>query len=94
MKFEWDEDKSADCYEKRGFDFRYAARVFFDPGRITRQDKRFDYGEERYILFGHIEERLYCVVYTMRSECIRIISARKANTREVRAYEDSHNGNY
>jgi uncharacterized DUF497 family protein len=26
--FEWDEEKSARCYEVRGFDFVYAAKLF------------------------------------------------------------------
>jgi uncharacterized DUF497 family protein len=37
---------------------------------------------------GQIEERLFVVVYTPRQEAIRIVSARKANHREVKQYED------
>ncbi|MDP3636554.1 MAG: BrnT family toxin [Azonexus sp.] len=38
---------------------------------------------------GKIEQRLLVVVYTPRHDAMRIISARKANQREVRHYEDS-----
>lgn len=86
MEFEWDAQKSNACYAQRGFDFRFAANVFFDPCRITMQDVRENYGESRYVTFGHIEGRLFCVVYTLRGETIRIISARKANSREVKKY--------
>jgi hypothetical protein len=91
MNFEWDEAKSEACFRMRGFDFAYAARAFLDPDRIVHADTRHSYGEERYQLIGIIEQRLFVVVYTPRGDVIRIISARKANQREVRHYEDSTN---
>ncbi|PKO62506.1 MAG: BrnT family toxin [Betaproteobacteria bacterium HGW-Betaproteobacteria-18] len=89
MKFEWDESKSETCFQDRGFDFAYAARAFFDPDRIVQVDTRHSYGEDRFQLMGKIEWRLFVVVYTLRQDVTRIISARKANQREVRHYEDS-----
>ena len=89
MNFEWDEDKSEACFQERGFDFSYAARAFFDPGRLVQTDTRYNYGEDRFQLMGKIESRLFVVVYTPRHEAIRIISARKANQREIRHYENS-----
>ena len=88
MKFEWDEDKSDTCFKERGFDFVYALRAFLDPKRIVRKDTRWSYGEDRYQMLGAIEHRVFVVVYTIRSGAIRIISARKANQREVTDYED------
>ena len=72
----------------RGFDFAYAASAFADPGRIVEQDNRFSYGEDRYQLIGRIEGRLYVLIYTVRRDEYRIISARKANQREVNRYEN------
>jgi uncharacterized DUF497 family protein len=89
MNFEWDEAKSEACYTQRGFDFAYAARAFLDPDRIVQADTRHSYGEERYQLMGMIEQRHFLVVYTARHDAIRIISARKANQREIKHYEDS-----
>ena len=83
--FEWDETKSEACFHERGFDFAYAARAFFDPDRLVQADARHSYGEERYRLMGKIEQRLFVVV---RHEAMRIISARKANQRELRQYEN------
>lgn len=88
MNFEWDEAKSERCFRERGFDFAYAARAFFDPDRLIQADTRHDYGEARYQLIGKIEDRLFVVVYTPRQNAIRIISARKANQREVKYYEN------
>ena len=87
MEFEWDEAKSSACFENRGFNFAYAVRTFLDPHRIVAQDRRRDYGENRYRLLGMIDGRVYAVVYTMRLSAIRIISARKANRKEVADYE-------
>jgi uncharacterized DUF497 family protein len=91
MNFEWDEDKSRACYQMRGFDFAYAAFAFADPDRIIRQDDRFSNGEHRYELIGRIEGRLYVLIYTPRRDVIRIMSARKANPREVKRYENRSN---
>ena len=87
MEFEWDDAKSNDCFMHRGFDFAYAIRAFLDPNRIVGRDRRWDYGEDRYRLLGAIERRVLVLIYTMRGSAIRIISARKANRKEVREYE-------
>jgi len=88
VKFEWDDAKSDACFRQRGFDFAYAASAFADPNRLVRQDTRYSYGEDRYQLTGSIEGRLYVLVFTSRNDVMRIISARKANLREVKQYEN------
>ena len=87
MEFEWNESKSEACYAEPGFDFAYAVRVFLDPDRLVAADDRFDYGEPRHRVLGRIEGRIFVVVYTPRGKRFRVISARKANQREVRRYE-------
>ena len=54
---------------------------------IVTQDLRHDYGEDRFSAIGAINDLVYVLVYTMRGTVIRIISARKANAREVKHYE-------
>jgi hypothetical protein len=93
MEFEWDETKNKNCFAKRGFDFRYVLRGFLDPQRLIKQDRRWDYGEERYQLLGEVEGRVFFVAYTVRKNIIRIISARKANRRETSEYENSTSKN-
>jgi len=68
--------------------FEYAARVFPDSHRLDAEDARRDYGEERRLTLGKIEGRLYAVAYTVRGRIIRLISARKANQRERRQYDE------
>ena len=89
MEFEWDQDKSDACYLERGFDFAYVLRAFMDDDRLIHKDTRWDYGEDRYQLLGAIDGRVFLVVYTIRGTVIRIISARKANQREINDYENS-----
>lgn len=59
---------------------------FLDLGRTDIEDTRQEYGEERRITTGLIDERLHVIVYTTRGAAIRLISARKANRKEVRNY--------
>lgn len=89
MDFEWDEARNETCFQERRGDFAYAARAFFDLDRLVQADTRHSYGEDRYQLMGRIEQRLLVAVYTQRLGAVRIISARKANPREVKHYEDS-----
>ncbi|MDY0222032.1 MAG: BrnT family toxin [Desulfobacterium sp.] len=93
MEFEWDHNKSERCFIERGFDFAYAVRVFFDPDRKIQKDNRYNYGETRYQLTGKIERRVFVIIYTLRNNAIRIISARKANKREVKDYENTTHDN-
>ena len=86
MELEWDEAKSDACFRERGFDFAHAARAFFDPHRRLQPDTRREYGEDRFQLTGRVDGRVFVLAYTLRSQAIRIISARKANQREVQRY--------
>ncbi|MDD5385332.1 MAG: BrnT family toxin [Gallionella sp.] len=92
-EFEWDQDKSDVCLTERGFDFAYVLHAFMDAERLIHEDTRWDYGEDRYQLLGAIDGRVFFVVYTVRGTVLRIISARKANQREVNDYENSERKN-
>ncbi|WP_367161061.1 BrnT family toxin (plasmid) [Kozakia baliensis] len=81
IEFEWDDAKSDACLEERGFDFEYATQVFLGP-LIEKADERKDYGEARFRVAGLIEGVPFMVVYTLRGDAIRIISARKMHQRE------------
>ena len=87
MEFEWDDAKSAACFDERGFDFEYAAQAFFDPHHRVTPDTRRAYGEDRFQLVGKIDGRVFILAYTHRAGVVRIISARKANAREVVDHE-------
>ena len=84
--FEWDEAKSQDNLEKRGFDFEYAARIFKGGDLLEYEDRRRHYGERRFVAIGEIEGEILFVVYTWRGASRRIISARLTSRRERDAY--------
>ncbi|MHB1567166.1 MAG: BrnT family toxin [Acidiferrobacter sp.] len=93
MEFESDQAKSEACFTERGFDFAYVLSTFWDTDRLIRRDTRWNYGEDRYQLLGAIEGRVFFVAYTPRGTVLRIISARKANRREVKEYEKNKSKN-
>jgi uncharacterized DUF497 family protein len=88
MLFEWDDRKAARNVAKHGVPFEYAARVFLDPHRLESEDNRH-HGEERWLTLGKIEGRLFAIAYTPRGTVLRLISARKANAREQRKYNET-----
>jgi uncharacterized DUF497 family protein len=86
--FEWDEQKAELNQVKHSVSFPFATRAFDDENRVTVIDNRRDYGETRYITLAKIDNRLYVVAFTLRSSIIPLISARKANNKEVKRYEN------
>lgn len=87
IRFEWDELKNQRNKTIRGLDFVSAVEVLREAV-LFEADRRKNYGEERLVATGVFEGRLVVVVYTRRSSgVIRIISFRKANSRERKIYE-------
>jgi len=88
MVFEWDETKNLANQQKHGLSFEEAALVFGKPV-LTRIDNRADYGEIRQISTGILGGQVaVVVVHTDRSNATHIISARLANRKERRAYDE------
>ena len=82
---EWDENKNQQNIKKHGISFQTAALVFADEERIEYLDKLHSQDEERYVVLGCVQGILY-VVYTMRDEYARLISARMATLYERKIY--------
>ncbi|AXV14707.1 hypothetical protein CYG48_02680 [Neorhizobium sp. SOG26] len=81
----FDPEKRRLTLEQRGLDFADADKVFDGP-HLTIEDDRIDYGEVRYLTVGMLEQRMVVLVWTPRGQDLRMISMRKANDREQRAY--------
>jgi uncharacterized DUF497 family protein len=88
--FEWDEAKAAANLAKHGVSFEEARQAFADPFAIEFVDDREDYGEDRLILLGMVDNRLLVVVHTLRADKVRIISARDAEPHERRQYHEEN----
>ena len=85
LTVEWDEAKDKANIQKHGISFATAALVFTDENRIEYYDKIHSVREDRWVVIGSVQGVLY-VVYTMRREAARIISARTATSTERRIY--------
>jgi len=86
-QFEWDETKNRSNIRKHGFDFADAKQMF-EGILLVHPDARKDYGENRWIGIGMIRGRVAVIVFTERGpQIIRVISLRKATSRERKQYE-------
>jgi uncharacterized DUF497 family protein len=84
--FEWDDAKAEGNLAEHGVRFDYATRVFLDEVVIDFDTGRESDGEARRKAVGQIEGRVFTVVYALRGDVIRIISARRANAMEKKLY--------
>ena len=88
MEFGWDPAKRASNLAKHRIDFVDVTACFSDPDRRVWRDGRFDYGEDRFNMLALLSGRLMHITFTARGEVLRLISARRANEREQRAYAE------
>jgi uncharacterized DUF497 family protein len=86
VEFEWDAKKAEANRRKHGIEFLDAVIVFDGERAITLLENPM---EERYVTSGmDAQGRVLAVSYALRGNTIRIISARKATSRERAQYED------
>jgi uncharacterized DUF497 family protein len=90
LEFEWDDAKAASNLAKHGVPFAYATRVFLDGERVDFDVTRSIDREARRKTVGRIGNRLYTVVYTVREDGFRLISARRCNAKEEKVYGPLH----
>jgi uncharacterized protein len=89
MYFEWDDNKAESNILKHGITFEESVTVFADPYLLFTEDFKNSEQEEREWAIGEAENGSTIVVaFIMRSEQIRIISARKATKVERKRYEE------
>lgn len=86
MEFEWNEKKRLDTIAERDVDILYAAGIF-EGEVLTRVDARADYGEERLISLGMVEDECFVVVHTPRNGATRLITAWKGGRDERSEYQ-------
>jgi len=85
MDFEWDEAKRKANLAKHGLDFADADQ--FDWMRATFvPDLRADYGEDRFRAYAMMNGVLCSAAFTYRGDVVRLLSLRRANRKERKAY--------
>ena len=89
IQFEWDETKNAANIKKHGVSFEEAQTIFLDENAIRYFDPDHSQDEDRFIMLGmsfKLRVLVVCHCYRSSDSIIRIISARRANTKESQAY--------
>ena len=95
IRFEWDHENAANHFRKHKVSFELAARAFADPFALTAQD-RIENGELRWQTIGMVDGFLLLLVaHTVGededgTEVICIISARKADAKERKRYDQEN----
>jgi len=94
IRFEWDPAKAASNLAKHGVSFETATRAFADPFALMEQD-RVENGEERWQTTGVVEGfTMLLVAHVVEErgdvEVIGILSARLADRKERRRYEEAN----
>jgi len=86
VEFEWDPSKAASNLRKHGVEFADAVAIWNDGRAISLHDEYPD--EDRFVAIGlDALGRVLVVVYAMRNHVVRMISARRATSRERQLYE-------
>ena len=89
VAFEWDPAKAKSSLRKHGVGFDEAVTAFSDVLSMTISDPLHSENEDRFVIIGEsLRKRLLVVVHADHGDKIRIISARRANAHERKAYEE------
>lgn len=86
VDIEFDPSKAASNVRKHGVSFADAEQALRDPLSVTIEDPDAE-SEQRFVTLGMDSlGRVLVVVYTLRGERVRLISARKASRGESEQY--------
>jgi uncharacterized protein len=86
VNYHYDPDKRTSNLKTHGLDFDGAANVIESGRTVTFEDRRFNYGEDRFITLGLLTDQVVVIVTSETEDDIRIISMRKATRHEQTIY--------
>ena len=86
MEFEWDPGKAKANLRKHGVDFADAVIALEDENALTVEDSDHTEPRLKTLGLGPTLNILFVVHCEQTKDCIRIISARKADKRETKDY--------
>ena len=85
--FQWDEGNLAKVWERHRVTPNECEQVFVNEPLYALQNGEHSTIEERFTVFGQTHAgRQLSVIFTIRGELIRVISARDMNRRERKVY--------
>ena len=86
--FDWDEGNKDKNWDKHQVDFRECEEVFFNQPLLINEDIKHSFQEKRYYILGRSDtNRALFLVFTLRNNKIRVISARDQSKKERMIYE-------
>jgi uncharacterized DUF497 family protein len=87
--FEWDDANSVKNWLKHKVSKIECEQVFFNRPLIIKDDDKHSESEKRWLLLGRTDmDRKMFVVFTLRKNLIRVISARSMNKKERDIYDE------
>jgi len=86
MEYEWDESKQIKNRSKHKIGFESIEEFNWSEAVIVDRSRHLD-GEKRFAGIGPLEGKLYTIIFTRREGRLRIISLRRSNNAEEKAYE-------
>lgn len=91
--FEWDKGNLDKNLDKHNVSNKEAEEVFENQQHFLIEDEKHSTeSEKRYMLWGLTDnQRKLTIIFTIRNNQIRIISARDMNSKERRQYEEIKN---
>jgi len=87
MRITFDPVKNARNIAERSLPFERVADLDWETAVAVEDDRR-DYGERRLRVMALLGPRLHVAVVTFRGDAMRVISFRRANSREIKLYAD------
>ncbi len=87
--FEWDEGNADKNWVLHRVSRTECEQTFFNEPLVVANDEKHSSDEKRYYLLGQTDSgRLLFIVFTMRKNLIRVISARDQHKKEREIYHD------
>lgn len=89
MRYTYDPAKKTANLKKHGLNFGDARQVIESGQAVTFEDRRFDYGESRFLTLGLLDGVVVVIVTAETEDEIRIVSMRKAERNEQEIYYEN-----
>ncbi len=87
--FEWDDGNLFKNWEKHKVGYWEAEQVFFNEPLLIYADEKHSKYESRWYALGRPnKKRMLMIVFTIRGENLRVISARDMSRNERKIYEN------
>ena len=91
LGFQWDEGNSEKNWEKHKVSKSECEQAFFNLPLIITDDTKHSIDENRWFILGRTDtDRLLFIVFTIRENLIRVISARNMNNKEREIYNEQN----